>query len=186
MTNAELAILSLIAEKPHHGYEIEQVIDARGMREWTEVGFSSIYYILKKLENRGLIQSRSQPSQGRGPGRKVYRLTPAGRSAWRQASLQALANPERAYSAFQLGLANLPAISAPDAIQALQNYTDQLRTRRNHVRERRDQAGDDLPFHAAAMFDLSLTLIDAELKWVQRFVRSLSESRLSRRSDEQD
>jgi DNA-binding PadR family transcriptional regulator len=31
MTNAELAILSLIAEKPHHGYEIEQVIDARGM-----------------------------------------------------------------------------------------------------------------------------------------------------------
>ena len=28
MTNAELAILSLIAEKPRHGYDIEQIIEA--------------------------------------------------------------------------------------------------------------------------------------------------------------
>ncbi|MGD8625667.1 MAG: helix-turn-helix transcriptional regulator, partial [Anaerolineae bacterium] len=48
MTNAELAILTLVAEAPHHGYEIEQIIQERGMREWTEVGFSSIYYLLKK------------------------------------------------------------------------------------------------------------------------------------------
>jgi hypothetical protein len=37
-----LAILSLAVEKPRHGYEMEQVIEGRGMREWTEVGFSSI------------------------------------------------------------------------------------------------------------------------------------------------
>ena len=43
MTDAELAVLSLVAEQPCHGYEIEQVIEARGVREWTEVGFSSIY-----------------------------------------------------------------------------------------------------------------------------------------------
>ena len=33
MTNAELAILNLIAEKPRHGYQIEQVIQDRGMRD---------------------------------------------------------------------------------------------------------------------------------------------------------
>ena len=54
MTNAELAILSLVAEEPRHGYDIEQVIEARGMRDWTEIGFSSIYYLLKKLEKSGL------------------------------------------------------------------------------------------------------------------------------------
>jgi DNA-binding PadR family transcriptional regulator len=175
MTNAELAILSLIAEKPHHGYEIEQVIEARGMREWTEVGFSSIYYILKKLQDKGQIQSRTEPPKGRGPGRKVYRLTRAGRAAWRRAALAALANPERAYSPFQVGLANLPLIPAQDAIHALQEYSQRLRDRRDHVRARLNQAGDDLPFHAAAMFDLSLTLLGAELAWVRRFVRTLSE-----------
>ena len=75
MTNAELAILSLVAEQPRHGYEIEQVIEARGMREWTEVGFSSIYYLLKKLERRGLVEGHLEAAE-RGPARKIYRLTP--------------------------------------------------------------------------------------------------------------
>ena len=43
MTNAELAILSLIAETDRHGYEIEQVIKARGMRNGTQSGVGSSY-----------------------------------------------------------------------------------------------------------------------------------------------
>jgi DNA-binding PadR family transcriptional regulator len=64
MTNAELAILSLIAEKPRHGYEIEQVIEERGMRDWTEVGFSSIIHT-KKLEQNGWIDNRTEQFAGR-------------------------------------------------------------------------------------------------------------------------
>ena len=29
------------------------------MREWTQIGFSSIYYVLSKLEQRGLIKADS-------------------------------------------------------------------------------------------------------------------------------
>ena len=53
VTEAELMILGLLAERPRHGYEIEEVIEARGMREWTAIGFSSIYYLLNKLEKGG-------------------------------------------------------------------------------------------------------------------------------------
>jgi len=81
MTSAELAVLSLIVEKPRHGYEIEQVIQERGMREWTEVGFSSIYYLLRRMEQRGLIVGGLQQAE-RGPARKVYRPTPAGGRAF--------------------------------------------------------------------------------------------------------
>jgi DNA-binding PadR family transcriptional regulator len=70
LTNAELAILSLIAEQPRHGYEIEGVIEARGMRDWTEIGFSSIYYLLNKLEKDGLVASQLTASRGRGPARE--------------------------------------------------------------------------------------------------------------------
>ena len=31
-TQSELALLSLLAEQPYHGYELEHVIEARGMR----------------------------------------------------------------------------------------------------------------------------------------------------------
>jgi DNA-binding PadR family transcriptional regulator len=90
MTNAELVVLSLIAEQPRHGYEIEIVIEDRGMREWTEVGFSSIYYILKKLEKAGLITGHMELADGKGPARKVYRLTPQGHEAWRKSTIEAL------------------------------------------------------------------------------------------------
>ena len=51
ISNAELALLSLIVEQPRHAYEIEQVIEERNMRYWTEIGFSSIYRLLSKQEN---------------------------------------------------------------------------------------------------------------------------------------
>ncbi|MAC39111.1 MAG: PadR family transcriptional regulator, partial [Oceanicaulis sp.] len=55
LTDAELLLLGLVSEMPRHGYELEQVIETRGMREWTQVGFSSIYFVLGKLEKAGLV-----------------------------------------------------------------------------------------------------------------------------------
>ena len=50
----EELILGILAEQPHHGYQIEKLIVDRGMRKWTDVGFSSIYYVLEKLEKNEL------------------------------------------------------------------------------------------------------------------------------------
>ena len=61
ISNAELALLSLIAEQPRHAYEIEQVIEERNIRYWTELGFSSIYRILSKLEESGWLAGQMQP-----------------------------------------------------------------------------------------------------------------------------
>jgi DNA-binding PadR family transcriptional regulator len=36
LTDSELLVLSLVAEMPRHGYELEQIIEKRGMREWTQ------------------------------------------------------------------------------------------------------------------------------------------------------
>ena len=75
ISNPELTILSLVAQGCEYGYEIEQVIQDRNMRAWTEIGFSSIYRILNKLEEKGLVDSKPGEKQGRGPSRKVYELT---------------------------------------------------------------------------------------------------------------
>ena len=182
MTNAELAILSLIAEKPRHGYEIEQVIEERGMRDWTEVGFSSIYYLLNKLEKAGLVEGRTERQAGRGPARKVYQITPAGRATWHEATLDALSVPRRCQTPLQLGLANLPRISHDEALSALREYRDRLRERRDHVHGRWTRDASPLPIHVDAMFELSLTMTDAELGWVDGFIEKLS-SQVTRKPD---
>jgi DNA-binding PadR family transcriptional regulator len=173
MTNAELAILSLVAERPRHGYEIEQVIEERGMREWTEVGFSSIYYLLKKLERQGLIEGRLEQA-GRGAARKVYQATPAGTQALRDGVLEALSLPQRCYPPLQLGLSNLLDIPPAEAVAALQKYRDALTDRLAHMRTSWESQ-KPLPYFIDAMFDYGLTLIEAELNWIEKFIERVEE-----------
>lgn len=168
MTNAELAILSLVGERPRHGYEIEQVIEERGMREWTEIGFSSIYYLLKKLEQEGLIEGQLEET-GRGPARKVYRPTRAGYAALRAAILHALSTPQPTYPPLQLGLANLPGIPPAEAAAALQQYRDALAARHDEVKAKWESQSP-LPYFVEAMFDYSVTMIEAEIEWIDRFI----------------
>jgi DNA-binding PadR family transcriptional regulator len=175
MTNAELAILTLVAERPRHGYEIEQVIEERGMREWTEVGFSSIYYLLKKLERDGLIESHLEEAQ-RGPARKVYHLTPAGGQALQSGILQALSMPRRSFPSLLLGLSSLPAVPAPQAVDALRKYRAELMERQTQLQEKRSSQ-QPLPYFVDALFTYSLALLEAEIQWVDNFITRLEEER---------
>ena len=170
-TNAELAVLSLLAEQPRHGYEIEAVIEARGMRQWTEIGFSSIYYLLKKLDKAGLIEGRMVET-GQGPARKVYRLTSEGEAALRAGVIDALSVPRQCYPPIQLGLANLPGLSTAEAVDALGAYRARLAQHLAQARGNRARQ-QPLPYFVEAMFDYSVIMIRAELEWVEGFVARL-------------
>jgi len=171
MTNAELAILSLIAQQPRHGYEIEQVIEQRGMREWTEVGFSSIYYLLKKLERKGYVKAQLVAAE-RGPARKVYHITSAGEKAVVEGALDALSVPRRCYQQFLLGLAIMPRIEQKGALDSLGEYRTALHERRENMQANMERQ-QPLPYFVKAMFDYSLTLVSAEIDWVERFIQEL-------------
>ncbi len=177
MTQAELAVLSLVVEQPRHGYEIEQVIEARGMREWTELGFSSIYYLLKKLEQQGLVESRLEEAE-RGPARKVYEATAEGRRTLKTGVVEALSIPARCYPPVQLALANLPLLSRDEALSALQHYRETLEERRAAVQTKWDsQPG--LPYFVDAMFEHSLRLMDAEIAWARDFAAIVADEQAS-------
>jgi DNA-binding PadR family transcriptional regulator len=172
-THSELAILSLLAEEPRHGYDIEQMIEQRGMRNWTEIGFSSIYYLLNKLEQSGKIHSRIEASRGKGPARKVYELTEAGQADWRKAVLAALALPEPCHLPIQIGLSNLPLIALDEAKSALGSYLMTLQARHAELANRQKNRGFPLPYQVNAMFNLSLAMIEAEINWLQSFILEL-------------
>lgn len=171
ITDAELALLSLLAENPMHGYQIEQIIEERGMREWTEIGFSSIYYILDKLKHKGWLSSSLEPNPGKGPVRQIYRLTASGKKVWKEACLNALRSPHRSFSNFHLGLSNLEALDPQEVSIALGEHRFQLAERYERVKAKYESYGPGLPWHIAQLFDLSLTQIKCELDWVDRLIR---------------
>lgn len=169
MTNAELAILSLVIESPHYGYEIEQIIEQRGMRDWTEIGFSSIYYLLKKLEKKGFISNRLEDQPGPGPARKIYAITSEGKNAWREATISALSQPQQTYPLIQIGLAGIPGLSRTEAKSALINYKQNLEHRKGYVITRRE-IQEPLPYHVEWMFGYSLAVIEAEIQYTQKII----------------
>jgi len=82
ISNLEASVLGLICEGFRYGYELEKTIEERNMRHWTEVAFSSIYYVLKRLEKKGLITSGTERVSGRS--RKVYSVTPQGKGEMKE------------------------------------------------------------------------------------------------------
>lgn len=174
MTNAELAILGLVVEQPRHGYEIDQVIQVRGMRNWTEIGFSSIYYLLKKLQAEGLVDARVEAGQAKGPNRNVYRATREGRYAWKRETRRALATPQRQYPDIFLGLAGMPGLEPGQVAAALTEHLKGLEERLDEVARARRRSGPDLPCHVEAMFTYSEAMIEAEKVWVSGFIETLS------------
>ncbi len=179
LTNPELAVLSLVAEEARHGWQIQQVMEERGMREWTEIGFSSIYHILGTLEKRGLIRSVIEPAEGRGAPRRVYRVTPSGRRAYRSGVMDALSTPRRQFPLIQQGLAGLPSIGAGDAAEALERYAAVLKERLSDVEEKSRR---ELPFHVKCMFDYSIRMIRAEMEWARELGARLRARAASGRS----
>jgi DNA-binding PadR family transcriptional regulator len=88
MTDAELAILSLLAEGPSFDHDLNATIEARGLRRWTAIGSSSMYYVLDKLEKQGLVQIVSETD-----GRREFKISPAGVGVLQTAVSDLLSTP---------------------------------------------------------------------------------------------
>ena len=174
MTNAELAILSLIVEAPRHGYELDQVIEQRGMRNWTEVGYSSIYYLLKKLQDNRLITSQTKQVEGRGPARKVYYPTEMGKKKCSEAIITALETPHQCYPPIQLGICNLELVSDSEAITALTRHCEGLEERRANITAMRKRQ-EPLSFIVDTMFDYSIAEVTGRIEWIKQFITKLKQ-----------
>jgi transcriptional regulator len=75
--SAELLILSLVKDRPRHGYEIGQLIELRS-RGVLRFNVASLYPLLYRLEKRGWIRGRWVEKAGQRR-RRYYRLTSAGK-----------------------------------------------------------------------------------------------------------
>jgi len=170
LTNAELAILSLIAERPRHGYELEGVIEERGMRDWTEIAFSSIYFILNGLVRKGLAVSSLQPAAGRGPAKKVYNATPTGHTVLRDGIKQAVASASQDDRRFLLGLSCLPLLSQAEVERAFAERILYLKNKERQLSDHPALTTPGFPIHVHAMFGYSLALIHTGIQWSEEFL----------------
>ncbi len=73
--------LGILTRGDATGYEIKKLFEDDGYQHFVEASFGSIYPALNRLTEEGYVSVREE-SQEKRPDRKVYSITPAGRTAF--------------------------------------------------------------------------------------------------------
>jgi DNA-binding PadR family transcriptional regulator len=165
VTDAELAILSLLFEKETYDHDLNKLIDERGMRRWTSIGASSMYYVLDKLDKQGLVRKVSEDR-----GRRLFQITPAGLGVLQTSVADLLATPRAFDKSFELGIANLHVLKPSQVTTALMGRQQDIHAQLGRLRETlaRDEAA--LTFQQRALYTHRIKMLEAEDDWLTAFI----------------
>jgi DNA-binding PadR family transcriptional regulator len=76
-----LVLLSLLAERPMHGYQANAELVRREIKDWAGISRPQVYYSLEKLARAGMIRSLETGEPASGPERSSFETTAKGRAA---------------------------------------------------------------------------------------------------------
>jgi DNA-binding PadR family transcriptional regulator len=171
LTIADLVILSLLAERPMHGYEVNATLEDRKIRSWAPVSRPQIYYSLDKLTKLKLIRVTDVDLPSAGPERRVMETTALGREQLADALEATHWVHQRVHQPFLIWLA-LSWQARPFAFEL------QLKQRRSFLKKQLameqatlkdvlDEVGH--PYHEAVwMLKLVIAQMELELKWLEQ------------------
>ena len=166
LTVPDLVVLSLLAERPMHGYEVAAELERRQARDWAGVSRPQVYYSLDKLERLGLLRPGSDRQAAAGPERRVLKTTAAGRERLADALERDDWVAVRERPAFLTWMA-LSWLARPGV------FEDRVRRRRAFLRDEIVRERDTLKAveaevghrHHEAVWMLALTIEQLETEW---------------------
>lgn len=173
LTTPDLVILSLLAERPMHGYEVNVTLEDRKIRDWAPVSRPQIYYSLDKLTRMGLIRVGADESPAAGPERRVFETTAAGRDRLADALESRHWVDNRVHQPFLIWLA-LSWQARPRAFR--KQLTDRKKLLDARLTEERATLKDVLdevghPYHEAVwMLQLVIEQMESERRWIDRIL----------------
>ena len=81
LTIADLVLLSLLAEKPMHGYQANAELERREIRDWAAISRPQVYYSLEKLVRLRFLREVKPEEQSGGPKKQSFIVTKSGLAA---------------------------------------------------------------------------------------------------------
>jgi len=177
LTTPDLVLLSLLAERPMHGYQANLELKRREIRDWANVSRPQVYYSQEKLAQRGLIRSLETEEPAGGPERSTFETTEKGREALADALEQVDWTTQREHPAFLTWMA--VSWQARPGV-----FLKQLKRRRKFLlkeiaREKKtllsiyDEVGHK--YHEAVwMVALMIEQMRVEVRWTHRLERELA------------
>jgi DNA-binding PadR family transcriptional regulator len=180
----ELFVLGELMTGPHHGYRLYEIIQ-RILGPFQRLSWGTLYPLIRRLEQQGLLVSEkvhrsARSSDGRGPQRKVYRITETGQERFFALMLEP-GDYGRDYSdMFTIKLSKFSLLSATQQFVILQQRRDYLSALRDHyangthkLKANMAISKEELPY-LLQIPDYHVHKCDAELVWIESKIVSLA------------
>lgn len=159
------AILGLLAQKPRHGYELHAAFSAVvGEANW-DVKPAQVYTTLERLEESGLVQTKSDLGEGREPDRRIYAITRDGREAlkdWFGDSIPTEHQRDEFYVKLMIGLVSGEA----DPSRIIQTQRSRLYQELHDATTQRDGFDPRTEVAQILLIDKAIMHLEADLRWL--------------------
>jgi DNA-binding PadR family transcriptional regulator len=180
LTTPDLVLLSLLAERPMHGYAANAELERREVRDWAGISRPQVYYSLDKLLRLGLVRAVGSHEPQLGPDRRVLATTARGREALASALEREDWAEQRERPPFLTWMA-LSWLARPGVakrqLQRRRKYLErQVARERETLRAVLHEVGHE-NHEAVWMIKLMIAQFETELRWLENVERELPRRR---------
>ena len=171
-----LAILGLLENGPLHPYGIQRLIKQWGKDQVVNVGQrTSLYRMIVRLEEAGLISAGATEQDERYPERTVYHLTDEGREVCREWLAEILTTPRNEFPEFPAGLSFVMLLPPETAGELLGQRRERLTKRiaELQLELRSEVDGQPIPRFALLETEYQVAVAVAEAKWIDSVLHDL-------------
>jgi DNA-binding PadR family transcriptional regulator len=174
-----LAVLSCLAQRPMHPYEIAATLREQGKDASIKINYGSLYTVVESLLRRGLIEERETVREGRRPERTVYGITRAGRGEHDDWLGEMISRPAAEFTQFEAALSLMGGLPPEDVLPLLEQRRTLLQMQVNADRSTYDMCLEQgLPEVFVVELEYRIALRKAELGFVEELVRRVRERKL--------
>ena len=176
VTTPDLVVLSLLAERPMHGYEVNAELERRQARDWVAISRPQIYYSLEKLVRQGLLAESADTGVVLGADRRVLRTSAKGRTVLARELERDSWTNQRERPSFLTWLAlswQASPLAVKQQIQRRLKFLEvEVEREEKTLEEVRHEVGHE--YHEAVwMLKLTIAQLKSELVWVKQVAREL-------------
>jgi DNA-binding PadR family transcriptional regulator len=186
LTTPDLVLLSLLAERPMHGYEANLELQRRQVQDWAGISRPQVYYSLEKLARRGLVRAAETDEPQAGPERRVFATVARGRAALADALEREEWTTRRERPPFLTWIAlswqARPGVFERQTERRREFLKRELAREEMTLRAIKKEVGHR--FHEAVwMVSLVIQQFRVELRWLDKLSRELHRRARARHSD---
>jgi DNA-binding PadR family transcriptional regulator len=177
-----LAILGLLENGPLHPYGIQRLIKQWGKDQVVNVGQrTSLYRMIVRLEEAGLIAVGATERDERYPERTTYHLTDAGRAVCREWLADILTTPRNEFPEFPAALSFVMLLTPDAAAEVLRERCERLKKRISAFDAELAVEDEGVPVPRWALLETEYlkAVTEAEVRWIETVVDEIRSGSLT-------